>query len=128
MITDFSGNIEGVRTMPKTLTLSKPELFTHYGKVYSVKWELLDEEGEGYRISWIEGAFDTNRPECIAFPYKHKKRGIQWTNYHEQAGSHNPDAALALRDVMEQLKEKHGYTYNTEVEIQLLPGEVVADD
>ena len=113
--------------MPKTLTLSKPELFTHYGKVYSVKWELLDEEGEGYRISWIECAFDTNRPECMAFPYKHKKRDIRYISWNEKAVSHNPDAALALIDVMKQLKKKYGYTYDTEVEIQLLPGEVVAD-
>ena len=37
------------------------------------------------------------------------------------------DAALALRDVMKQLREKRGYEYDTTVEIQLLPGEVVAD-
>lgn len=64
----------------------------------------------------------------MAFACKHDMRGIQWTDYREQAVSYNPDAALALNDVMAQLKEKHGYTYNTEVEIQLLPGEVVADD
>ena len=115
--------------MPKTLTLSEPQLFTHYGKVYSVKWELLDEEGDGYRISWIECAFDTNRPECMAFPYKHKKRGIRYISWNEQAVSHNPDAALALREVMMQLKDEHGYTYEPETEpVYLLPGEVVADD
>lgn len=125
--------------MPKMLTLSEPELFTHYGKVYSVKWELLDEEGEGYRISWIECAFDsiswiecafdTNRPECMAFPCKHKKRDARYISWNEKAVSHNPDAALALREVMKQLKEKYGYEYVINLEpTQIMPGEVVADD
>lgn len=114
--------------MPKTLTLSEPELFTHYGKVYSVKWELLDEEGDGYRISWIECAFDTNRPECMAFHDKHKKRGIRYISWNEQAVSHNPDAALALNEVLAQLGEKHGYTYGINPGCaQLMLGEVVAD-
>ena len=64
----------------------------------------------------------------MAFPYKHKKRGTRYISWNEKAVSHNPDAALALIDVMKQLKKKYGYTYDTEVEIQLLPGEVVADD
>ncbi len=116
--------------MPKTLTLGKPELSTCDDGVRMVKWALLDENGVGYRISWIEGAFDTDRPECMAFACKYDERGRCWTNYHEQAVSHNPDAALALRDVMEQLKEKHGYTYEPEDAVgpvYLLPGEVVAD-
>ena len=116
-------------TMPKTLTLSEPELSTIAG-ARTVKWDLLDEDGEGYRISWIGSAFDTDRPECMAFACKHDERGRRWTNYHEQAVSYNPDAALALRDVMAQLKEKHGYTYepeDTAEPVYLLPGEVVAD-
>lgn len=113
--------------MPKTPTLSEPEL-SMLASARTVKWDLLDQDGVGYRISWIERAFDTLKPECMAFSCKHDERGMRWTNYHEQAVSYNPDAALALNDVMAQLKEKHGYTYNTEVEIQLLPGEVVADD
>lgn len=112
--------------MPKTLTLSKPE-FSEIRGVRTVKWDLLDESGAGYHISWIERAFDTLKPECMAFACKHDERGRRWTNYHEQAVSHNPDAALALIDVMKQLGKKYGYTYNTEVEVQLLPGEVVAD-
>ena len=60
---------------------------------------------------------------------KHDTRGIQWTDYREQAVSHNPDAALALREVMMQLKDEHGYAYEPETEpVYLLPGEVVADD
>ncbi len=108
--------------MSKTLTLSKPELWPDSGRVYSVKWDLLDEDRKGYCISWIAKAFDTHMPECMAFACKHDTRGIQWTDYREQAVSYNPDAALALIDVIKQLKEKHGYEYNTEVEVQLLPG------
>ena len=108
------------------LTLSEPQLSEIMG-VRTVKWDLLDQDGEGYRISWIKRAFDTNRPECMAFSCKHDERGLRWTNYREQAVSHDPDAALALNEVMEQLKEKHGYTYNTKAGFRLLPGEVVAD-
>ena len=115
--------------MPKTLTLSNPE-FSEIAGVRTVKWNLLDEDGEGYRISWIERAFDTDKPECMAFACECDCRGRRWTNYREQAVSHNPDAALALRDVMMQLKEKHGYTYEPEdaaEPVYLLPGEVVDD-
>lgn len=112
--------------MPKTLTLSEPQLSEIMG-VRTVKWDLLDQDGEGYRISWIKRAFDTLKPECMAFSCKHDERGLRLTNYREQAVSHNPDAALALNEVMMQLKEKHGYTYNTKAGFRLLPGEVVAD-
>ncbi len=113
--------------MTKTLTLGKPKLWLDSGRVYSVKWDLLDEDRKGYRISWIEKAFDTLKPECMAFPVKYDKNGIYQANYREKAVSYNPDAALALDEVLTQLRETHGYTYNTEVEVQLLPGEVVAD-
>lgn len=120
--------------MPKTLTLSEPAIFekTAFG-VRTVKWTLLDEEGDGYLISWIECAFDTMKPECLAFPAEHIQsdvKKIDWRkiSWNENAVSHNPDAALALREVMEQLKDEHGYTYEPEMEpIYLLPGEVVAD-
>lgn len=91
---------------------------------------MLDEEGEGCRIFWIERAFDTLKPECGAFHYEHDKYGRNRMTRREQAVSHNPDAALALRDVMAQLKEKHGYTYEPEdaaEPVYLLPGEVAAD-
>ena len=120
--------------MPKTLTLSEPAIFekTAFG-VRTVKWTLLNEEGDGYLISWIECAFDTMKPECLAFPAEHIQsdvKKIDWRkiSWNENAVSHNPDAALALREVMEQLKDEHGYTYEPEMEpIYLLPGEVVAD-
>lgn len=115
-------------TMPKTLMLSEPEISEIVG-VRTVKWDLLDQDGVGYHISWIESAFDTLMSECMAFACKHDERGRRWTNYHEQAVSYNPDAALALREVMMQLKDKHGYIYEPEAEpVYLLPGEVVADD
>lgn len=114
--------------MPKTLTLSEPRLKTDVSNVRSVKWWLLDENGDGYLISWTESAFDTSKPKCRAFLAEHFQGEIRKLGRREQAVSYNPDAALALRDVMKQLKKKYGYTYDTEVEIQLLPGEVVADD
>lgn len=114
--------------MSKTLMLSEPELTVCNDGTRKVGWNLLYEDGVGYRVSWIEKAFDTDRPECMAFACRHDERGRRWTNYHEQAVSHNPDAALALREVMMQLKEEHGYEYVIDLEpTQLLPGEVVAD-
>lgn len=114
--------------MPKTLTLSAPKQFSTFYGGRTVTWDLLDEKGVGYRISWIEKAFDTDRPECMAFACKYDDRGRRWTNYHEQAVSYNPDAALALNEVLKQLKEKYGYEYVIDLEpTQLMLGEVVAD-
>ena len=114
--------------MPKMLTLSEPKLSEIAG-VRTVKWDLLDQDGVGYRNSWIESAFDTLRPECMAFACKHDERGPRWTDYSEQAVSYNSDAALALDDVIEQLGDKYGYVFVIDPGTrQLLPGEVVADD
>lgn len=114
--------------MPKTLTLSAPKQFQTFYGGHTVTWDLLDEKGVGYRISWIAKAFDTHMPECMAFACKHDTRGIQWTDYREQAVIHNPDAALALNEVLAQLSEKHGYIYGIDLEpTQIMPGEVVAD-
>ena len=116
--------------MPKTLTLSEPKQFsTSYGG-RTIIWDLLDEDGKGYRISWIESAFDTNKPKCRAFQAECFQGEFLKMGRREQAVSYDPDAALALRDVMAQLKEKHGYTYEPEdaaEPVYLLPGEVVAD-
>lgn len=118
-----------MRTMPKTLTLSEPELMAFNDGTRKVGWDLLDENGDGYFISWIEAACDAMKPECMAFPCKHDKRGVRSIIYREQAVSYNPDAALALREVMMRLKDEHGYTYEPETEpVYLLPGEVVEDD
>nr|DAH61224.1 MAG TPA: hypothetical protein [Caudoviricetes sp.] len=113
--------------MPKMLTLSEPELSIIAG-ARTVKWNLLDKEGRGYRISWTEEDFSNFKPKCSAFQVERFQGCVLKIGREEQAVSHNPDAALALREVMKQLKKKYGYTYDTEVEIQLLPGEVVADD
>lgn len=120
--------------MPKTLTLSEPAIFekTAFG-VRTVKWTLLDEEGDGYLISWIEVAFDTMKPECLAFPAEHIQsdvKKVDWRkiSWNEQAVSHNPDAALALDDVIEQLGDKYGYVFVIDSGTrQLFPREVVAD-
>lgn len=121
--------------MPKTLTLSEPAIFEKnaFG-VRTVKWTLLDEEGDGYLISWIERAFDKMKPECLAFPAEHiqsdvKKMDWRKISWNEQAVSHNPDAALALNDVIVQLGNKYGYVFVIDPGTrQLFLGEVVADD
>ncbi len=114
--------------MPKTLTLSKPELSMLAG-ARTVKWNLLDEKGSGYRISWTEEDFSNFKPKCSAFQAERFQGWVLKIGREEQAVSHNPDAALALREVMMQLKDKHGYTYEPETEpVYLLPEEVVADD
>lgn len=114
--------------MPKTLMLSEPVLGKTVIGARSVKWTLLNENGDGYLISWIEAALGTMRPECMAFPTKHFKGDARKIDWNEQAVSYNPDAALALREVMMQLKDEYGYAYEPETEpVYLLPGEVVAD-
>lgn len=113
--------------MPKTLTLSDPELSIIAG-ARTVKWSLLDEKGRGYRISWIEEDFSNFKPECSAFQAERFQGWVLKISRDKQAVSHNPDAALALNEVLAQLSEKHGYTYGINPGCaQLMPGEVVAD-
>ena len=115
--------------MTKTLTLSEPkQLSTSYGG-RTIIWDLLDEGGKGYRISWVKSAFDTNKPKCRAFQAERFQGKFLKIGRREQAVSHNPDAALALDDVIEQLGDKYGYVFVIDPGTrQLLPGEVVADD
>nr|DAT32626.1 MAG TPA: hypothetical protein [Caudoviricetes sp.] len=114
--------------MPKTLTLSEPELSIIAG-ARTVKWSLLDEKGRGYRISWTEEDFSTFKPKCSAFQAERYKGGFLKIGRYKQAVSYKPDAALALNDVMKQLSDKYGYVYGIDPgQYQLLPGEVVADD
>lgn len=114
--------------MPKTLTLSEPELSIIAG-ARTVKWNLLDKDGKGYRISWTEEGFSTFKPKCSAFQAERFKGGFLKISRDKQAVSYNPDAALALNDVMAQLSEKYGYVYEIDPgQYQLFPGEVVADD
>lgn len=119
--------------MPKMLTLSKPWLMKTITGARTVKWALLDENNDGYFISWIETAHDTMEPECMAFPVEHFQgdaQEIDWDfiSWNEKAVSYNPDAALALNEVMAQLSDKYGYVYGIDpCQRQLSPGEVVAD-
>ncbi len=113
--------------MPKMLTLSEPELSIIAG-ARTVKWNLLDKEGRGYRISWTEEDFSNFKPKCSAFQAERFQDWVLKQGRDKQAVSHNPDAALALNEVMAQLSDKYGYTYNIGEGFQLLPGEVVADD
>ena len=118
--------------MPETLTLSEPWLTKTIIGSRTIKWVLLDENDDGYFISWIEAACDTMKPECMAFPVEHFQgdtQEIDWDSisWNKQAVSYNPDAALALIDVMKQLKEKYGYEYVIDLEpTRIMPGEVVA--
>ena len=75
--------------MPKALTLSAPKRFSTFCGGRTVTWDLLDEKGAGYRISWIARALGTHMPERTAFARRHGTRGIQWADYRERAVSHN---------------------------------------
>ena len=112
--------------MPKMLTLSEPKVSkTVIGRM--VEWFLLDENGDGYYISWIEYTFDTLTPKCMAFLIEPDGCAARLPEWYGLAVSYNHDAALALNEVIEQLKEKHGYEYVIDLEpTQIMPGEVVA--
>lgn len=120
--------------MPKMLTLSKPWLTKTIIGARTIKWVLLDENDDGYFISWIEAAYDTMKPECMAFPIERfqgnaQRIDSQKISWNEKAVSYNPDAALALNEVLAQLSDKYGYVFVIDPGTrQLLPGEVVADD
>lgn len=120
--------------MPKTLTLSEPWLTKTIIRACTIKWVLLDENDDGYLISWIEAAHDTMKPECMAFPVEHFQgdaQEIDWDSiiWNKKAVSYNPDAALALNEVLAQLSDKYGYVFVIDPDTrQLFPGDVVADD
>ena len=93
-----------------------------------IEWYLLDENDRGYYISWLEAAADTGLPECMAFKAGLVKdndaRVISWS---EKAVSHDPDAALALDDVLKQLVELYDFDVSVgDPDGALRPGEVVA--
>lgn len=113
--------------MIKTLTLSEPKLSIIAG-ARTIKWSLLDEKGSGYRISWTEEDFSNFKPKCSAFQAECFQGWVLKIGREEQAVSHNPDAALALNEVLAQLSDKHGYVYGIDPgQYQLFPGEAVAD-
>lgn len=115
--------------MPKKFTLSDPETSrsTLNGALH-VEWYLLGKGGRGYYISWVEVAFDTGRPECMAFEAKTGTDGIaRVTSWHERAVSYNHDAARALEEVVKQLTELYDFDVSVWDPAEALhPGEVVA--
>ena len=116
--------------MTKKLTLSEP-IFSENdlnGTVH-VEWHLLDEHGHGYLVSWLEETAYTHRTECMAFKAKVGELGVVYvTSWDEKAVSRNPDAALALEEVVEQLEELYDVAVSVgDPERALRPGEVVSD-
>lgn len=117
--------------MTKKLTLSGPETLRNpLNGTLHIEWYLLGKDGSGYYISWLEAAADTGLPECMAFEAKTGADGIACvTNWRERAVSYNPDAALALEEVVEQLGERfHVVVSVGSPESALRPGEVVSDE
>lgn len=116
--------------MPKKFTLSGPETSrnTLNGALH-VEWYLLGKGGRGYYISWVEVAFDTGRPECMAFKAKTGTDGIaRVTSWHERAVSYNHDAARALEEVVKQLMELYDVVVSVgDPATALRPGEAVSD-
>lgn len=116
--------------MPRTLTLSKPmRLENPFNDTRHIEWYLLDENNNGYFVSWLEEDDDTGLPECAAFKAVLEKgsdaRVIVWP---EKAVSHNPDAARALEEVVKQLEEQFDVLVSVgDPAAALRPGEVVAD-
>ena len=116
--------------MSRKLTLSKPGFSKdELDGTLQIKWALLDDRGEGYQISWLNRAADTGRPECMAFLANVSPDGqCRVLNWMERAVSHDPDAALALEEVLRHLEEEHGYEIVDDgARAMLRPGEVVSN-
>ena len=115
--------------MPRTLTLSGYETSRSplNGKRH-IEWYLMDKGGRGYYISWLERAFDTGEPECMAFKARRRQDGVVHVDsWNEEAVSYEPDAALALEEVVKQLTELYDVTVSVgDPATALKPGEVVA--
>lgn len=112
------------------LTLSDPEVLRNpiNGTIHIV-WYLLGKGGMGYYISWLEAAADTGLPECMAFEAKTGTDGIaRVASWRERAVSYNPDAALALEEVVKQIGERFDVLVSVgDPAAALRPGEVVSD-
>lgn len=116
--------------MTSALTLSEP-IFSENdlnGTIH-VEWHLLDDHGQGYLVSWLEETAYTHRTECMAFEAKADAIGIVYaTDWDEKAVSRNPDAALALEEVVKQLEELYDVVVSVvDPASALRPGEVVSD-
>ncbi len=116
--------------MTRKLTLSAPIFLRNaFNGTWHIEWELVDKYGQGYLVSWLEEAHDTHRTECMAF-----KAGpgidasFRVTSWNEVTLSHNPDAALALAEVVRQLEELCDVVViEHDRGLGLRPGEVVSD-
>ena len=116
--------------MSKKLTLSKPWFFKdELYETLHIKWTLFDDRGKGYLISWLNRAADTGKPECMAFLANASPGGrYRVLNWIEYAVSYDPDAALALEEVLRHLEEEHGYEIVDDgARAALRPGEVVSN-
>lgn len=116
--------------MSKKLTLSKPWFFKdELYETLHIKWTLFDDRGKGYLISWLNRAADTGEPECMAFLANASPGGrYRVLNWIEYAVSYDPDAALALEEVLRHLEEEYGYEIVDDgADAALRPGEVVSN-
>ena len=117
--------------MSRKLTLSKPWFSRdELCGTLQIKWILLDGRGKGYLISWLNRAVDTGKPECMAFLANVISPSGQYAvlNWMAFAVSHDPDAALALEEVLRHLEEEYGYEIVDDGARAILrPGEVVSN-
>lgn len=101
-----------------------------FNGTFRIKWHLLDEHGRGFLISWLEQAVDTGQPECMAFKARRRQDGdVHVDSWLEKAVSHNPDAALALQEVLLQLTQNHDIRIVVDDDMLTLlnQGKVIAD-
>lgn len=82
--------------------LSEPASQSHFiTNALHITWYLEDEDHNGYFISWNEAAFDTHKPECMAF--RMERGSVKY--WDEIAVSYDPIPNTALKSVIGQLKE-----------------------
>ncbi len=82
------------------MTMSAPDVgTTSYGSPQVIV-TVLNEDGRGYLLSWVESAFDTGMPECMAFQYAD---GVV-TSWLDEAVSYEPTPEEAMADCIRQLK------------------------
>lgn len=63
------------------------------------RWTVLNEEGKGWLVSYLEAAPITDDPECMAFPYEDGKVRI----YSEDYVNHYRDPDTAIMDILDQM-------------------------
>lgn len=115
--------------MTKKLTISEPKVTATIAGAQHIEWYLLDKNGRGYLVSWLEKPVYSGRPECKAFKaVRNPCCNVRVTSWNEKAVSHNRDAARALEEVVKQLVELYDVDVSVEdADYALRPGEVVSD-